>query len=61
VIGHAAVNGIAGIGVLLVVGSPSTLLGPLPTGLIGGMGWLAFAALLFVIPGALAPMADRSN
>jgi len=61
VIGHAAVNGIAGIGMLVLAGNPSTLIGPLPTGLVGGLGWMAFAALLILIPGALAPMEDQNQ
>lgn len=61
VIGHAAVNGIAGIGMLVLAGNPSTLIGPLPTGLVGGLSWLAFAALLVLIPGALAPIEDQNH
>ncbi|HMQ50784.1 MAG TPA: CPBP family intramembrane metalloprotease [Anaerolineae bacterium] len=47
VIGHGAINGIAGLGVLFVQGTPNPLLGPLPTGLIGGIGLTLFAAWLF--------------
>jgi membrane protease YdiL (CAAX protease family) len=61
VIGHAAVNGIAGIGMLVLSGNPSTLIGPLPTGLVCGLSWLAFAALLVLIPGALAPIEDQNH
>jgi membrane protease YdiL (CAAX protease family) len=55
VIGHAAVNGIAGLGVMFAQGSPSPLLGPIAAGLIGGMGFLLFAVLLFFHPTALQP------
>ncbi len=40
VIGHGAINGIAGLAVLFVQGEPSSLLGPLPVGLIGGAAWM---------------------
>jgi hypothetical protein len=36
-------------------GSPSPLLGPIAAGLIGGMGFLLFAVLLFFHPTALQP------
>lgn len=43
VIGHAAINGIAGIGALFVQGQPDPLLGPLPVGLIGSIPWVIVA------------------
>jgi membrane protease YdiL (CAAX protease family) len=46
VIGHAAINGISGLGVLFVQGEPNSLLGPLPTGLIASLGWAALALWL---------------
>lgn len=46
VIGHAALNGIAAIGLLFVVGEPNALLGPTSVGLIGGIGWTIFALVL---------------
>ena len=39
VIGHAAINGIAGAAVLATTGQPNTLLGPLPVGIIGSLGF----------------------
>lgn len=49
VLGHAAVNGIAGLGVLFVLPGtqPNPLLGPLPVGLIGGIPWALLAAYFF--------------
>ncbi len=48
VIGHAALNGIANLGVIFVQGEPNPLLGPLPVGLIGGIP-IAFAALVLLL------------
>src|SRR4030042_5224477 len=39
VIGHAAINGITGIGAIFVRGNPNPLLGPLPVGVIGSLGF----------------------
>jgi membrane protease YdiL (CAAX protease family) len=52
VIGHGALNGIAAIGILLVRGEPSPLLGPAPTGVIGGLGMTLFAIILLIVPNA---------
>jgi membrane protease YdiL (CAAX protease family) len=53
VIGHAAVNGVAGLGVIFVQGEPNALLGPMPVGLVGGIGFTLAAAviLLFLVGG----------
>jgi uncharacterized protein len=58
VIGHAAINGIAGIAILpQVVGTePNLLLGPYPTGIIASIGFTLVAAWIFFHPRALAPM-----
>ena len=37
IIGHAAVNGIAGLSILFSVGNPNPILGPMPVGLIGSI------------------------
>jgi membrane protease YdiL (CAAX protease family) len=55
VIGHGAINGIAALGVLLEQGQPSTLLGPLPVGLIGSVGFAIVALLIYISPSALRP------
>jgi hypothetical protein len=51
VIGHAAINGIASLAVLAVTGSPNPLLGPLPVGIIGSIGYGVVALILFFWPG----------
>jgi membrane protease YdiL (CAAX protease family) len=51
VIGHAALNGMANLGVLFVRGEPNLLLGPLPVGLVGGVGFATVGVLLLVAPG----------
>ena len=53
VIGHGALNGIAALGVLQTRNDPSTLLGPTPVGLLGGVGFTLTAALILLIPNAL--------
>lgn len=59
VIGHAAINGIAGMGLLLARGDPSPLLGPSPAGIIGSAGFTLFALWVLFSPNAL-PDADLS-
>ena len=50
VIGHAAINGISGLGALFVQGTPNPLLGPLPVGLIGSAAWAALALWILLRP-----------
>ena len=59
VIGHAVINGISGIGILASTSEPSTLLGPLPTGFLGGIGWLITAVFIYLSSKALAPAVDN--
>lgn len=54
VIGHGAINGIASLGVLFVQGEPNSLLGPLPTGIIGGLGFTLVALIIFISPRGLS-------
>jgi membrane protease YdiL (CAAX protease family) len=61
VIAHGALNGIASLGILFVTGNPSSLLGPAPTGIIGGMGFTLVALILFILPGALTPKRPTGN
>ena len=50
VIGHAAINGSAGLGLLFAQGAPNPILGPSAVGVIGGLGFTAVAGwLLFGI------------
>ena len=51
VIGHAAINGIAGLAALATVGKPDPILGPLPVGIIGALGYAIVAWILFFAPG----------
>ena len=51
VIGHAAINGVAGLGAIFVQGDPNTLLGPTPVGLIGGVGFTVVAAGILLYGG----------
>jgi membrane protease YdiL (CAAX protease family) len=51
VIGHAAINGIAALAALATLGSPNPLLGPLPVGIIGSLGYALVAIILFISPG----------
>jgi len=60
VIGHAAINGIAALGVMFAKGQPNPLLGPLPVGVIGSVGFAVVALALFVKNGALEPLANEA-
>lgn len=55
VIAHGALNGIAAIGILLVKGNPSSLLGPAPTGVIGGLAMILLAVILLLNPKSFSP------
>ncbi|ADQ65841.1 caax amino terminal protease [Halogeometricum borinquense DSM 11551] len=47
-IGHGAINAIAGLGTLFVVGQPNTLFGPTPVGVIAALPWVVLAAWLLL-------------
>jgi membrane protease YdiL (CAAX protease family) len=51
VIGHAVLNGTANLGVIFMRGEPNPLLGPLPTGVVGGLGFAIVALALLLSPG----------
>jgi membrane protease YdiL (CAAX protease family) len=53
VIGHAAINGVAGVAVFAIAGEPNSLLGPLPVGIIGSLGFALAAIAIFISPKAL--------
>jgi uncharacterized protein len=61
VIGHAAINGIAGLAILALIGNPNLLLGPLPVGIIGSIGYAIVAVILFFWPGQKVTMAPFQN
>jgi membrane protease YdiL (CAAX protease family) len=48
VIGHAAVNGIAGLATFFLQGQPPSVVGPLPLGIIGSLGFTVVAVLILV-------------
>jgi len=49
VVGHAGINGIAGLGIYFAGENPNLLLGPTPVGLIGSCGYLiAFCCIFFL-------------
>jgi membrane protease YdiL (CAAX protease family) len=53
VIGHAAINGIAGAAILVKTGQPNPLLGPLPVGIIGSLGFALVVIAILVSPKGL--------
>ncbi len=55
VIGHAAINGIAAAAALATTGDPNPLLGPLPVGIIGSLGYALVAVVIFAAPKELQP------
>ncbi len=62
VIGHGALNGLAGIVVFFVQGQPNLLLGPTVAGVIGSIGFAVIALILFIVPAALqAPGAKAAS
>ncbi len=50
VIGHASMNGLAAIGIFMVITPMQTLLGPAPTGIVSMIPWILMAAVLFFVP-----------
>jgi membrane protease YdiL (CAAX protease family) len=48
VVGHAMINGGAGLATLFATAVPNPVFGPTPVGLVGVGPWLAVAAVLFV-------------
>ena len=53
VIGHAAINGIAGAAFFATQGQPNPLLGPLPVGIIGSLGYALVTLAILLSPKAL--------
>jgi len=56
VIGHGAINGIAALGMVAMIGKPNLLLGPAPIGLLGGLPLILLALFLLLNRKALAPV-----
>ena len=61
VIAHGALNGIASLGLFFVKGSPDSLLGPAPVGIVGGIGLTITAALILLHPTALKPSSQSKK
>lgn len=61
VIGHAAINGIAGLGIMLAAGDTNPILGPSSAGVLGAMGFAIFALVLFFSPKALVDDKDQAT
>ena len=61
VIGHAAINGIAALAVLATTGKPNPLLGPLPVGIIGSLGYAVVALILFFSQGQIVTLPVPQN
>lgn len=61
VIAHGALNGFAAISMLMVKGDPSRFIGPLPTGVIGSLGFTIAAAWVLFSPRALANLESKSE
>ncbi|NPV85727.1 MAG: CPBP family intramembrane metalloprotease [Anaerolineae bacterium] len=53
VIGHGAINGIAGVSLFFVKGDPNLILGPSPAGLIGSSAFALVALIIFFCRDAL--------
>lgn len=61
VVGHAMVNGGAGLATLFATAVPNQVFGPTPVGLVGVLPWVAVAAALFARPEWLAPDEDETT
>lgn len=59
VIGHAAINGIAGLGAMYLKGTSNLVLGPTVAGVIGVLGFAAAAAYIYYLPGQLDPFREK--
>jgi len=55
VIGHAIMNAVGGLGLIMVVGEPNMLFGPIPAGLVAGLPFILLALLILLSPKALQP------
>lgn len=54
---HGALNGFAGISAWFTLGPASPFIGPLPVGIIGGIGFIAVGILCFMVVGKEKPTA----
>jgi membrane protease YdiL (CAAX protease family) len=56
-IGHGVINATASLMIYFIQGEPEYLIGPMPVGIIGALGYALLAVLIFFSARALAPMA----
>lgn len=61
VVGHATINGSAGLATLFATAVPNQVFGPTPVGLIGVLPWLLVAFVLFRRPDVLSPTAEDQD
>lgn len=61
VIGHGAINGIASLGILFAQGDPNPLIGPMPTGVLAGLGFSILALWLLFGTRELAKFAPTDE
>jgi membrane protease YdiL (CAAX protease family) len=54
-LGHGAVNAPAALMLLFISGEPDYLIGPMPVGIIGSLGYVVLAVVIFFSSRALAP------
>jgi len=57
-LGHAVINASGLLMFYFLTGDPDRLIGPLPVGIIGGLGYALLALLIFFSARALAPIAS---
>ena len=58
VVGHATINGSAGLATLFATAVPNQVFGPTPVGLIGVVPWFVVAVVLCRRPDVLYPAAE---
>jgi len=56
-LGHGVINAVASLMLYFIRGEPESLIGPMPVGIIGSLGYAVLALLIFFHPRALAPTA----
>jgi membrane protease YdiL (CAAX protease family) len=60
-LGHAAVNASALLMLFYSTGDVARLVGPMPVGIVGSLGYAGLALILFLSPRALAPVDTRQR
>jgi len=57
-LGHGVINATASLMLYFIGGEPESLIGPMPVGIIGSLGYALLALLIFFSAQALAPIAS---